>query len=199
MNISAIPFWAALCFLLSHLFFITRFVVVNYLDKKRLDLFSLRELQPISDLVVYNMAICAGVLAFAPVFWLGKTIPMLDLYLLFIVFIGFALFLFVPIFSIHFTLSKQKKLAIERINFAIQQLMQDKKIDSDVAFISDPDNLRKLASLISTKQELHEASEWPIDLPQGLKGLGIALSIPLSWAAGSMVENIISTLSVFQG
>lgn len=197
MNISAIPFWSANSFLIANLFFITRYLVVNFLDKESLDFFSLRELKPISDLVLYNLAVCAGFLALMPVFWLGKTIPMLDLYLLFGVFICFALYLFIPVFKVHFTLSKQKRLAIERINFAIRQLMLNNKIDSDTQFVSQPENLRQLASLVSAKQELHAASEWPIDLPQGIKGVFITMGIPLSWAAGSMVETLISTMTIF--
>ena len=91
----------------------------------------------------------------------------------------------------------KKYLAIDRINSAIHHLMVSNHVSirSDVLLRSEL--IRELASLISAKREIHASSEWPIDLPQGIKGILIGMSIPLSWAAGSMVESFISRFNIF--
>nr|WP_136251022.1 hypothetical protein [Ningiella ruwaisensis] len=197
MNISAIPFWGGCFYFLLNLFYITRYVVANYLDKDTLDLFSIKDLKPISDLVIYNTAMCACFMAFTPMFWFQKSVPLLDIFLVGLLFLCFALYLFLPVFKVHHAIATQKKLALTRINEAISELMTDGVETKHMEIFKQPEDIRNLASLISAKQEIYASSEWPIDLPQGIKGIIIAISVPLSWAAGAVVEGIISNFNLF--
>lgn len=149
-------------------------MVGNFLDRDSLDLFSIKQLQPISDLVIYNTA------------------PLLDLGLVALCFILFALYLFLPVFKVQRIIASKKHLAIDRIYSAIHHLMISNHVSVRRDVLLRSELIRELASLISAKREIYASSEWPIDLPQGLKGILLAMSIPLSWAAGSMVESFIS-------
>jgi len=197
MNVSALPFWASAFYFICTCLYSTKYVIANFLDRESLDLFSLKELKPISDLVIYNTALCACTMAIIPVFWLNKTVPTIDIAIVLLVFCGLALYLFLPVFKVQQIVSNKKTLAIARLNQAINALMKKNSFGSHEAILKESQVLRELASLISTKKEIHAASEWPIDLPQGLKGILLGVSIPLSWAAGSLVESIISGMDFF--
>ena len=192
MNLSAVPFWISCIFLMSILFFNTRYIIKNFLDKDSLDLFGIKEIKPIADLVIYNTAVFACYLALTPFFWLGKDVPMFDLIAMLMIFTIFAIYLFLPIVKVHNMLAKHKRLAIERLNHSIKKLISDLSNEQQNALYKSPVRIRRLATLISAKQEISKATEWPIDLPQGVKGLLISISIPLSWVAGSIVEGFIS-------
>lgn len=196
MNVSAIPFWSAAIYFILTCLYSTKYVTANFLDSESLDLFSLKELKPISDLVVYSTALCASSMAIIPVFWLNKSVPVLDIVIVFCVFISLGLYLFLPVFKVQRIVSNKKTLAIARLNQTINTLMKKNNMGSHEAILNDPEVLREMASLISTKKEIHAASEWPIDLPQGLKGILLGASIPLSWAAGSLVESVISAMNI---
>lgn len=195
LNMLAVPFWIMSVFLTLQLIFITRFVIKHFLSAKSIDLFGIKKLSSISDLVITNTVISALCLALIPLFWLGKPIPPADKYIVAGFFVMLCWFLFWPVLSVQQTISSKKSMAIERINESVKALF-DSKTKSDRRLTDNPERLRQLSALISAKQEIANASEWPINLPQSLKGLFFALSIPLSWVAGSLIETFISKLNM---
>ena len=58
----------------------------------------------------------------------------------------------------------------------------------------DPVRLRKLSSLINSKQQISAVSEWAIDIPQGMKTIAIVFSVPLSWVIGALVDKYLQEI-----
>lgn len=191
LNLMAIPFWVLTFLFMLQLFYVTRYVIKHFLSVEKIDLFGIKKLTPISDLVISNTVLSAISLAFVPLFWIGREIPQLDKLIVATVFILFALFLFWPVVRVQRIIARKKRLAISRINQSFH-LLFDRKIGENRRLTDDPERLRKLSALISAKQEISEVSEWPIDLPQSIKGILICFSIPFSWIAGSLVETLVS-------
>jgi hypothetical protein len=167
-------------------------VIKHFLDNEKIDLFGIEKRLPISDLVITNSILSTFGLALIPLFWMGRTVPVIDKVIVVIVFILLSSYLFWPVLKVQKIISRKKRLAINRINIKLRSLFETKQGESR-RITDDAQRLRKLSSLISAKQEISSATVWPIDLPQSIKGILICLSIPLSWAAGSLVESFIST------
>lgn len=195
LNIIAVPFWSFACLLFLQLLFITHFTIRHFLGYDKIDLFGIKKLMPVSEMVITNSIISAFGLALIPLFWIGKTIPNIDKIIVVLVFIIISCYLFWPILRVQHVISNKKRLAINRINSSFEHLFDD-NMQGERRLTDDPARLRKLSALISTKQEIATASEWPITLPQSLKGMLLLTSIPLSWAAASMVETLISKLNL---
>ncbi len=191
MNIYALFFWTFNSLILLQLFFLTQYVIKHFLSNEKVDLFGIKKMSPISDLVITNTIISTFGLALIPLFWIGRTVPLIDKVLVAIVFMLLSGYLFWPVLKVQKIISTKKRLSISRINMKFQTLFET-KLGNSRRLTDDAQRLRKLSSLISAKQEISAASEWPIDLPQSIKGILISLSIPLSWAAGSIVESFIS-------
>jgi hypothetical protein len=195
LNIIAVPFWSFSCLLFLQLLFITHFTIKHFLGYDKIDLFGIKKLMPVSEMVITNSLVSAFGLILIPLFWIGKTIPNTDKIIVTLVFILISCYLFWPILRVQKVISNKKKLAINRINSSFENLFDDKLL-GERRLTDDPTRLRKLSSLISAKQEIANASEWPFDLPQRLKGLLLIVSIPLSWAAASLVETLIVKLQL---
>tara|TARA_R110002167_G_scaffold39550_3_gene122093 strand:+ start:1252 stop:2256 length:1005 start_codon:yes stop_codon:yes gene_type:complete len=191
LNIYTLLFWFFNSLVLLQLFFITQYVIKHFLDNEKIDLFGIQKLLPISDLVITNTIISTFGLALIPLFWIGRTVPTIDKIIVTAVFILMSGYLFWPVLKVQKIISRKKRLAIMRINTKFQTLFES-KLGVSRRLTDDAQRLRKLSSLISAKQEISVASEWPIDLPQSIKGVLISMSIPLSWVAGSFVESFIS-------
>ncbi|MEC8373405.1 MAG: hypothetical protein VX078_01140, partial [Pseudomonadota bacterium] len=102
-------------------------------------------------------------------------------------------YLFRPIHKVQKNISKKKALAVERINHSIKSLFSSSG-HSNRRLTDDPVRLRKLSSLISSKQQIANVSELAIDIPQGMKTLAIALSVPASWAIGALIDGYLEML-----
>jgi hypothetical protein len=191
MNLYALPFWIFNSLVLLQLFYITQYVIKHFLGNEKIDLFGIKKLLPISDLVVTNTVLSTFALALIPLFWIGRTVPLIDKIIVVVVFILLSGYLFWPVLKVQRIISRKKRLSINRINQKFQTLFEA-KLGVSRRLADDAQRLRKLSSLISAKQEISSASEWPIDLPQSIKGVLLSLSIPMSWAAGSFVESLIS-------
>lgn len=195
LNVLAIAFWILCVFSTLQVIYVTRFVINNFLNRKNIDLFSIKKLIPISDLVITNTVLSSLCLALIPLFWVGQVIPTIDKFIVAGVFLMLCWFLFWPVLRVQKTISAKKSMAIERINESVKLLFDDSHEDKR-RLTDDPERLRQLSALISAKREIANASEWPINLPQSLKGLLFSLSIPLSWVAGSLIETFISRFNV---
>ncbi|WP_395343168.1 hypothetical protein PN836_002790 [Ningiella sp. W23] len=191
LNVSAVPFWSFSVLLVLQLIFITRFVIKHFLEKEKIGMFGSKKLQPISDLVISNVVITAFFIALFPLFWMGKEIPNIDKVITLFVFVALSLFLLRPVMKVHNFIATQKSQSIERINKAIFVAFAERQ-DKKRRLTDNPERLSQLSSLINLKHEINSVSSWPIDLPQGIKGIAVASTIPLSWAIGSIIESLIS-------
>lgn len=193
MNIIALPFWTVLCMALLQLITITQTVIQHFLTLQKIQLFDIKKLMPISDLVIVNILITALLASVIPLFWMGKNIPDIDIIIGLFIFIGFAVFQFLPVIRVQQMVANNKALAIQRINLQYENQFTTKEIGS-LSLIHDSEKLRQLSALINAKQEIASSSEWPLDISQGAKALLLSLSVPLSWAIGSLIETAISNI-----
>lgn len=193
LNVSAIPFWSSCLWLFLQLIFVTRLIIKHFLDKERIGIFGNKKLLPLSDLVISNAVITVFFFALLPVFWINKDIPIIDKMLILLVLVVMISLLFKPVFTVHQRIAHQKNQSLERINTSIFNIFEHRQLNMR-RLTDDPERLRRLSSLVALKQEVSSASEWPIDLPQSIRGVLVALSIPISWAIGSLVETLIASL-----
>lgn len=195
LNVTAAPFWVFACLLVLQLIFITHFTIKHFLGHDKIDLFGIKKLMPVSEMVITNTLVSAFGLSLIPLFWIGKTIPTIDKAIVGCVFILMCCYLFWPVIRVQQVIANKKRLAIDRINRSFEHLYDD-NLQGKRRLTDDPKRLRKLSALISAKQEIAEASEWPFSLPQSMKGMLLLFSLPGSWAAASFVETLISKLNV---
>lgn len=192
MNIYAVPFWAVVFLLTMQLYATTGFVIQRFLSHEKIDLFGLKKIQPISDLVIANTFVATFALALIPLFWMGRSVPDIDKVIIVVAFIIITFYLFLPVLQVQTVIARKKRLAISRINQSFLGLFDSKQVQNR-RLVDDPIRLRKLSSLISAKQEISGSSEWLLTLPQSIKSVVISASIPASWAAASYVESFIAT------
>ncbi|WP_414830497.1 hypothetical protein [Alteromonas sp. H39] len=188
-------FWGLIFLVIYELIFITQFVLKHFLNTRLIDLFGIEKLSHLSDLVITNAIISAIGLCLVPLFWLGRDVPWVDRIIVATVFIVLVCFLFWPVTRIQSVISNKKDMAVSRINDAIKTLFNDNS-QRQRRLTDDPERLRRLSALINAKQEITAVSEWPVDIPQGIKSSLILLSIPASWAIGAVVENIIEAMKL---
>lgn len=186
-------FWRYVIYTLFCLLFVTRFVLTHFLNEALIDLFGIERFQHLSDLVISNAVISALFLSLIPIFWLGTSVPIIDRVIVSIVFLVLIYFLFLPVHKVQRIIAKKKSLAIARINDSIKQLFLLNE-NYKRRLTDDPVRLRKLSSLISSKQQISTVSEWAIDIPQGMKTIAIVFSVPVSWIIGALVDEYLQQL-----
>jgi uncharacterized protein YoxC len=168
-------------------------VISHFLNEKLVDLFGIERFEHLSDLVISNAIVSAVSLSLIPLFWLGTVVPVIDRVIVAVIFLVLIVYLFRPIHKVQKNISKKKALAVERINHSIKSLFSSSG-HSNRRLTDDPVRLRKLSSLISSKQQIANVSELAIDIPQGMKTLAIALSVPASWAIGALIDGYLELL-----
>ncbi|MCC2618264.1 hypothetical protein LJ739_18550 [Aestuariibacter halophilus] len=193
LNLMAWVFWMMALWLICHIILVTSLVIRRFLSARDIDLFSVGKLQPVSDLVLVHVSHTLGVLILVPLFWLGKDIPWTDVVITTGLITLLVLYVFWPVINVHQLIGIKKRQAVQRLNQSIRDLFAHSQPGKG-RLTDDRERLRELSSLISAKAELNNQSEWPINLPQGIRTLLISIAVPLSWAAGSMVETLIGYL-----
>lgn len=193
LSFLGIFFWRYAFLTLYTVLFITWFVISHFLNEKLIDLFGIERFEHLSDLVISNAIVSAVSLSLIPLFWLGTVVPVIDRVIVAVIFLVLIVYLFRPIHKVQKNISKKKALAVERINHSIKSLFSSSG-HSNRRLTDDPVRLRKLSSLISSKQQIANVSELAIDIPQGMKTLAIALSVPASWAIGALIDGYLELL-----
>lgn len=193
LSVVGLFFWRYVIYTLFCLLFLTRFVLNHFLNEGLIDLFGIEKFQHLSDLVITNAIISAMSLSLIPIFWLGTTVPVIDRVIVSCVFFVLIYFLFLPVHKVQRIIAKKKALAIVRINDTIKQLFLLNE-EHKRRLTDDPVRLRKLSSLINSKQQISNVSEWAIDIPQGMKTIAIVFSVPLSWVIGALVDEYLQKL-----
>ncbi len=193
LSVLGLIFWRyAICTLFC-LLFVTRFALLHFLNERLIDLFGIEKFKHLSDLVISNAIVSALSLSLIPIFWLGTNVPIIDKVIVSCVFVALTYFLYLPVHKVQRCIAKKKSLAILRINDSIKALFllneQHKRRLTD-----DPVRLRKLSSLINSKQQISAVSEWAIDIPQGMKTIAIVFSVPLSWVIGALVDKYLQEI-----
>ena len=191
--IECIYFWFAVILLITTLVRITILLTRFATRDLRIELFQIEELVPLSNSVLWNVGALSIGLALAPIFWLGRTIPSLDIPLILaILLVTLYLFLY-PIFQVRKIVLRKKKLALERIREAFKSATrsddQQKRRLTDSA-----KRLEEINNLVGVRKEIDSTKEWPISIPVGMRVAFLVLVPPLSWIAASLVDWLVNQM-----
>lgn len=191
LALSAVPFWGTSCLLVLQLVLFTRYVINNFFDSDTINNHGISKLFPISDLVVANTIVTATFISLIPIFWLGKEIPLIDLLFMVAIFIVFAWFLFMPLIKTHSLISRRKQLEMKKLNESIHEIMLRARMTTSEDIFKDINTVRDLAILLKAKRRTSNTSDWPISMGQSIRVTVLSFGIPMAWAAGAVIENLI--------
>lgn len=187
LNLMAVPFWFFIWLFVFQITFITLYVIRHFVGKTQFDLYELRKLKPISDLVLTNTVFAIAVLAITPVFWYRVPVPVIDIIILAFLMGALISYVFWPVLKMRFMMKRQKQVVIENLNNQMQLLFDNSAVELQ---LEDDVRLRKLELLQNQKEEVFSLSEWPLDLPQAIKVITVSTLLPLSWLLLAAMENM---------
>ena len=187
LNLMAVPFWFFIWLFVFQITFITLYVIRHFVGKTQFDLYELRKLKPISDLVLTNTVFAIAVLAITPVFWYLVPVPVIDIIILAFLMGALISYVFWPVLKMRFMMKRQKQVVIENLNNQMQLLFDNSAVEPQ---LEDDVRLRKLELLQNQKEEVFSLSEWPLDLPQVIKVITVSTLLPLSWLLLAAMENM---------
>ena len=187
LNLMAVPFWFFIWLFVFQITFITLYVIRHFVGKTQFDLYELRKLKPISDLVLTNTVFAIAVLAITPVFWYRVPVPVIDIIILAFLMGALISYVFWPVLKMRFMMKRQKQVVIENLNNQMQLLFDNSAVEPQ---LEDDVRLRKLELLQNQKEEVFSLSEWPLDLPQVIKVITVSTLLPLSWLLLAAMENM---------
>lgn len=187
LNLMAVPFWFFIWLFVFQITFITLYVIRHFVGKTQFDLYELRKLKPISDLVLTNTVFAIAVLAITPVFWYRVPVPVIDIIILAFLMGALISYVFWPVLKMRFMMKRQKQVVIENLNNQMQLLFDNSAVEP---LLEDDVRLRKLELLQNQKEEVFSLSEWPLDLPQVIKVITVSTLLPLSWLLLAAMENM---------
>lgn len=187
LNLMAVPFWFFIWLFVFQIIFITRYVIRHFVGKTQFDLYELRKLKPISDLVLTNTVFAMAILAITPVFWYRVPVPFIDIIILTVLMVALVVYVFWPVLRMRQLVKKQKAVVVDNLNNQMQQLFENNSRDQQ---LDDDARLRKLEVLQNQKEDVYSLSEWPLDLPQVIKVIIVSTLLPLSWLVLAAFENM---------
>lgn len=187
LNLMAVPFWFFIWLFVFQITFITLYVIRHFVGKTQFDLYELRKLKPISDLVLTNTVFAIAMLAITPVFWYRVPVPVIDIIILAFLMGALISYVFWPVLKMRFMMKRQKQVVIENLNNQMQLLFDNSAVEPQ---LEDDVRLRKLELLQNQKEEVFSLSEWPLDLPQVIKVITVSTLLPLSWLLLAAMENM---------
>jgi len=188
--LESIYFFVAVILLITSLVRITVLLTRFATRGMRIELFHIEELVPLADAVLWNTISISMTMALAPIFWLGRTIPSLDISLVTAVLAVTLYLLFFPLFKVRYIVSQRKQLALERIRDALKSatksddLLKRRLTDS-------AKRLEEINNLVGVREEITRTKEWPITVPVGIRVALFVLIPPVSWASASIVDWVV--------
>ena len=188
--IQSIYFFVALILLITSLVRITALLTRFATRDLRIELFYIEELVPLADAVLWNTVSISAALALSPIFWLGRTVPTLDISLVMVVLATTLYLLFFPIFQVRHIVSRRKQLALERIRDALKSATQSDELLKR-RLTDSPKRLEEINNLVGVREEITRTKEWPISLPVGIRVVLVVLIPPISWISASLVDWIV--------
>lgn len=190
LSLQAIYFFVAVILLITSLVRITALLTRFATRDLRIELFYIEELVPLADAVLWNTISISAALALSPIFWLGRTIPALDISLVMAVLMATLYLLFFPILKVKKIVSQRKRLALERIRGALKAATQSDELLKR-RLTDSPKRLEEINNLVGVREEITRTKEWPISLPVGIRVVLVVLIPPISWISASLVDWIV--------
>jgi hypothetical protein len=190
LHIEAIYFFVAVILLIISLVRITALLTRFATRDLRIELFHIEELVPLADTVLWNTISISAALALSPIFWLGRTIPPLDISLVLAVLAATLYLLFSPIFQVRRIVSQRKRLALERIRGALKSATQSDEVLKR-RLTDSPKRLEEINNLVGVREEITRTKEWPITMPVGIRVVLVVLIPPISWISASIVDWVV--------
>jgi hypothetical protein len=184
LTMQAIYFFVAVILLITSLVRITALLTRFATRDLRIELFYIEELVPLADAVLWNTISISAALALSPIFWLGRTIPALDISLVMAVLAATLYLLFFRI------VSQRKRLALERIRDALKAATQSDELLKR-RLTDSPKRLEEINNLVGVREEITRTKEWPISLPVGIRVALVVLIPPISWVSASLVDWVV--------
>ena len=188
--IESIYFFVAVTLLITSLVRITVLLTRFAGRGMRIELFHIEELVPLADAVLWNTMSISLALALSPIFWLGRSIPPLDISLVAAVLVATLYLLFSPIFKVRNIVSQRKQLALERIRDALKSATRSDDL-SKRRLTDSATRLEEINNLVGVREEITRTKEWPITMTVGIRVILFVLIPPLSWISASVVDWVV--------
>ena len=188
--IEAIYFFVAVILLITSLVRVTVLLTRFATRGMRIELFHIEELVPLADAVLWNTISISVTLALAPIFWVGRTIPPLDISLVIVVLAVTLYLLFFPLFRVRHIVSQRKKLALERIRDALKSATRSDDL-SKRRLTDSAKRLEEINNLVGVREEITRTKEWPISMPVGIRVVLFVLIPQISWISASIVDWVV--------
>jgi len=170
LNIIAVPFWFFLFLFLMQSASFTRYLY------KRLVLPNIHQhfcyCKPICDLGVSNVIFSLLMLLLIPVFWIGKSVPLIDGLILSATTSIMIVLLFLPVFKTVYLLRKHRNQTIKQIEAELASLIMNGK-DNPGANSGE-----KLYKLNQQLEDLRQHRCWPKDGPVNTKVFIMSTGLP---------------------
>ena len=187
LTIEAIYFFVAVTLLITSLVRITVLLTRFAARGMRIELFHIEELVPLADTILWNTMSISVALALSPIFWLGRSIPSLDISLVAAVLATTLYLLFFPIFKVRNIVSQRKQLALERIRDALKSATKSDDL-SKRRLTDSAKRLEEINNLVGVREEITRTKEWPITMTVGIRVVLFVLIPPISWISASIVD-----------
>jgi len=158
----------------------------------RIDLLQPQTLRPFGSVAVLSTLMVVGAMAAFPIMFVDRELSVMA-YVPGLVAMGVPMLLLalLPVLPLHKRLSRVKAQAIAEVNRRIGAAVTPDTSDS--AIPAENEVLATLASLLTFRQELAQASEWPVDIGVVTR-MGFYLVIPpLTWVGAALIEKLLDT------
>jgi hypothetical protein len=159
----------------------------------RIDLLQPQTLRPFGGVAVLSTLMVVGAMAAFPIMFVDRELSAMA-YVPGLIAMGVPMLLLalLPVLPLHKRLSRVKAQAIAEVNRRISAAVNPDT--SDGAVPAENEVLATLAPLLTFRQELAQASEWPVDIGVVTR-LGFYLIIPpLTWVGAALIEKLLDTV-----
>ncbi|NVK56951.1 MAG: hypothetical protein HWE26_15215 [Alteromonadaceae bacterium] len=173
LNIIAVPFWFLIFLFIMQSASLPRYLYRHLLLPNINGVDSICHSKLICDLGVNNIVWCLIMFALFPVFWLGKSIPIIDTVIFFVVLAALAILLFLPVFKMILLIKKQCRNHIRELELCISEHIIARQ--SDHTFSRNSQQMNRLNQLVD---DLKQTQFWPGDALTNLQILLLTLGIP---------------------
>ncbi|MDC8829183.1 hypothetical protein [Alteromonas gilva] len=174
LNMMAVPFWFLIFLFTVQSACFPRYLYRHLLRPNISDVSAICHCKLIYDLGMNNTILCLMMFALFPVFWFGKTIPIIDIIILFVVFAALTILLFLPVIRMILLMKRHCRENIYALELRIRERVVAGQSDQNINDLSD--QLNRLNQLDDDLKHIHY---WPGDLLANLQILLLTIGIPV--------------------
>ncbi|WP_414829135.1 hypothetical protein [Alteromonas sp. H39] len=178
LNMLAVPFWFFIWLYLMQVTSTTLLICNNFVFNEKVSLENVRIFKPISDFAINNLVQAIIGLSIVPVFWFGKEIPAIDVFICVLFSGGIFLYVLWPAFRVNQIVADAKKNKILFYESKMQEIYESKRLVI-------PEERSALLTQLNRYQdkidELAAVSLWPVDDIQLFKIGCASLLVGISW------------------